>query len=297
LKPGRASRTAEAIAAIRAAETHRPEGERLFADPFAQGFLGPVFRTIVALSRLPWVRAILLHWVYDRRLPGALASAVCRTRIIDDLLGEALGAGVTQVVILGAGFDSRAFRTPGIARARVFEVDHPATQAVKRSRLERMLGRLSDHVVFVPIDFLRQELDGTLRAAGYRREALTFFIWEGVTPYLSDETVRATLLFVSRSSAPGSRIVFTYLQRGILEGSQGGEGARELIRYVRRRKEPFTFGFDPEALAGYLAALGLELELDVGGEQYRSRYPTLIRGARLSELSRVALARVQDFGH
>jgi methyltransferase (TIGR00027 family) len=296
VKPGRASRTAEGIAAIRAAETLRPAGERLFADPFARGFLGPGFRAIIALSRVPILRALLLRWVYDRRLPGTLASAICRTRMIDDLLEEALGAGVSQVVILGAGFDSRPYRVAGIARARVFEVDHPSTQAVKRARLERMLGRLPDHVVFVPIDFMRQKLDEVLPASGYRRRALTFYIWEGVTSYLSEEAVDETLHFVSRFSAPGSRIVFTYLRRDILEGREEREGAAELIRYVRRQGERFTFGFDPDALAGHLAARGLALELDVGGAQYRSRYPTLMRGAKLSELSRVTLARVRDAG-
>lgn len=134
--------------------------------------------------------------------------------------------------------------------------------------------------------------------AGYRWKALNLCIWERVTPSLSEETLDASVLFVARSSAPGSRIVFTYLQRRILEGrGELGEGAAELIRRVCRQGKGFTFGFDPDAPAGHLAARGLELELDVGGEQYRSRYPTLIRAAELAELSPVALARVGDSGH
>jgi methyltransferase (TIGR00027 family) len=181
----------------------------------------------------------------------------------------------------------------GIERARVFEVDHPDTQAVKRSRLARMLGQLPPHVVFVPIDLMQRELNEALASAGFRRDALTFFIWEGVTPYLSEGAVDATLRFVSASAAPGSRIVFTYLQRRMLEGRGLLEGAGGLVRYVRRRGEPFTFGFDPQELAGYLAARDLVLEEDVGGAQYRSRYPTLISGVKISELSRVAMARVR----
>ncbi len=164
MKAGRASRTAWRIAAIRAAETHWSRGRAPLCGPLPPGLPRPCFRAIVALSRLTILRELLLRWVYDRRLPGALASTVYRTRTIRDLLQEALGDGVSQGVILVAGFDSRPYRVVGIGRARFFEVDHPATQAVKRARLERMLGRPPARVVFVPIDFMGQKLDEALAA-------------------------------------------------------------------------------------------------------------------------------------
>jgi methyltransferase (TIGR00027 family) len=292
LKPGRASRTAEGVAAIRAAETMRPSGERLFTDPYAKLFLRPAYRILIELSRLSLFRDILVS-LYDRRLPGALGIVLCRTCYIDDALGDALRDGADQVVILGAGFDSRACRLPGIERARVFEVDHPDTQARKRACLSRVLDPLPSHVVFVPVDFDRDRLSDALDAAGYRRDAKTFFIWEGVTSYLTAEAVDATFRFVASGSAPGSRIVFTYLHRGLLDGTARFEGAAELMAFVRRAGEPFSFGLDPEELPAYLGARGLALVEDVGASEYQARYMTGPGPrARVSPFTRAAIARV-----
>jgi methyltransferase (TIGR00027 family) len=293
VKPDRASRTAQAIAAVRAAETFRPADERLFEDRFARGFLGPRFRLLVDLSRIPAFRRLLVA-LYDRRLPGAMVSAVCRTRFIDDALGEALADGAQQVLILGAGFDSRAYRISGMEGVSVFEVDHPATQALKRAGLARMLPAPPPHVRFVPIDFTRENLKEALGAAGYRSDLQSFFIWEGVTGYLTAEAVEETLRFVSSSASPGSRIVFSYIHQGVIDGTAQFEGAREVSKYVRRFNEPFTFGLDPEKIAAYLAERGFELVEELGGAEYRARYPTITRtyGTRISEFSRVALASV-----
>lgn len=291
MKTGRASRTAEGVAAIRAAETFRPSGERLFTDPYAKHFLGPAYRIITELSRIAVLRDVLLS-LYERRLSGALGSVLCRTCHIDDALRDALRDGAEQVVILGAGFDSRAYRIPEIQRARVFEVDHPDTQVRKRSRLSRRLQPLPSHVVFVPVDFDREKLSDALSAAGYRPDAKSFFIWEGVTGYLTAEAVDATLRFVA-SSAPGSRIVFTYIHQGLLDGSARFEGAASLVAFVRRAGEPFTFGLDPAQLRAYLAARGLDLVEDVGASEYQARYMTG-QGprAKVSAFTRAAIARV-----
>src|SRR2546429_468606 len=120
-----ASRTAEYMALFRALESSRPSSRsRLFEDPFAYGFLRPALRRVVRLSRLP-LGSSPVAWFIDWRWPGARASGIARTRFIDDALIYTLREGVGQVVILGAGFDCRAYRVRGIDRARVFEVDHP----------------------------------------------------------------------------------------------------------------------------------------------------------------------------
>jgi len=292
LKPGRASRTAEGVAAVRAAETNRPSGERLFTDPYAKHFLRPVYRVLAELSRFSILRDFFLA-LYDRRLPGALGGILCRTCYIDDAVRDALRDGAGQLVILGAGFDSRAYRLPGIQRMRVFEVDHPDTQAEKRARLARVLDPFPSHVVFVPVDFDRDELGDALDAAGYRRDGKTFFIWEGVTGYLTAEAVDATFRFVASASAPGSRMVFTYIHRGLLDGSVHFEGTAELIAFVRKAGEPFTFGLDPDELSGYLAARGLSLVEDVGSREYQARYMTgQDPRAKVSAFTRAAVARV-----
>ncbi len=294
MKAHRASRTAEGIAAVRAVESLRPVGERLFEDPFARGFLGRRYGALALLARIPSFRNLLVR-LYEQRLPGTVAYAVCRTRYIDDVLTEAVRAGAEQVVILGAGFDSRAYRMAALARTRVFEVDHPATQAAKRARLARMLPVVPPHVTFVPIDFEKEKLEIALLRAGYRAGARTFFIWEGVVSYLTAEAVAETLRFVADSSGPESRIVFTYLHRGILDGTARFEGAGSLIAYVRRQKEPFSFGFYPDRLAADLAERGFDLLEDLGAAEWRARYPATFEAldVKITGFTHVALARVR----
>jgi len=271
MREGRPSRTAELMALFRAIESSRPSGTRLFHDPFARTFLSAPFRWVVFLSRLPGGR-LLVPWFIDWRWGGPLGAAVCRTRYIDDMLRGAPGAGLDQVVILGAGFDCRAYRIPEIAGTPVFEVDHPATQAMKKDRLARVLGTIPSHVRFVPIDFARQRLDEVMAAAGFRAGARTFFLWEGVTNYLTSEAVDATLRWVTGAGGAGSSLLFTYIHRGMLDGSVRFEGAREGRATVGRVGEPFTFGLDPGELDRYLAERGLELVEDVAAPEYRARY-------------------------
>jgi methyltransferase (TIGR00027 family) len=221
-----------------------------------------------------------------------------RTRYIDDVLGDALRAGMDQVVILGAGFDCRAYRIPGVDSARVFEVDHPVTQARKKAVLARHLGALPAHVSLVPIDFTAHSLAAVMPGAGYRDATRTLFICEGVTHYLSASDVDALFEFVARSAAGGSRMVFTYIHRGMLEGAVAFTGAANTLATVERAGEPYTFGFDPTDLRRYLAAHHLRLVEDVGPTTYRDRYlrPLGRQDQPLAEFQRAALVEVATEG-
>jgi methyltransferase (TIGR00027 family) len=265
-----ASRTAEYMALFRALESARPASRRLFTDPLARGFLSPVLQGVVHAVGIP-VLGAALPWFIDRRWPGARASGVARTRLIDDRLNAALGDGINQVVILGAGYDARAYRLPALGRVRVFEVDHPATQAAKQARMRRMLGTLPAHVTFVPLDFNEHSLPTALAAAGFDPGRRSIFIWEGVTNYLSEPTVDGTLRFVG-STADGSVLLFTYVHRDALTDPQVIPGGRRLARTLRRAGESWTFGLDPAAMPNYLAARGLRLLEDIGSVEYRERY-------------------------
>src|SRR5262245_15466220 len=259
------SRTATVVALWRARESSRTATTRLFEDPFAPAFLGWRFRWALSLSRLPVVGASVLWGLIDGHWSGARGTVVVRTRYIDDLLGAALRRGMDQVVIFGAGFDCRAYRIRGIERTRVFEVDHPLTQGHKQAVMRRRLGALPPHVAMIAIDFNTHTLDTVLPNAGYRREAQTFFICEGVTHYLSAAAVDTLLRYVARNAAVGSQMVLTYIHRAALGGS--GErfaGAAQTLAAVRRAGEPYTFGFDPAELPQFLAARGLSLIEDVG---------------------------------
>jgi len=294
--PETVSRTATVVALWRAMESTRAAATRLFADPLAPAFLGGRFRWAYALSRLPVVRAGVPWALMDGHWAGARGTVVVRTRYIDDLLGAALRRGVTQVVIFGAGFDCRAYRIRGIEHTRVFEVDHPLTQGHKQAVLRRRLGALPPHVAMVALDFNTHTLDTVLPRAGYRREAPTFFICEGVTHYLSADAVDSLFRYVARNAAVGSQMVVTYIHRAALEGSVPFAGAARTLAVVRRAGEPYTFGFDPAELPQYLAARDLQLLEDVGARTYRERYlrPRGRGHEPLAEFQRAAVVEVAD---
>lgn len=286
------SRTAEGVAVVRAIESCRSKRDRLFEDLLARGFVkNPFWRWIIDLMNIASIRTALLA-LRDRQFPGVIGGLICRTRYIDDALQDALREGFKQVVILGAGFDSRAYRIPGVEKARVFEVDHPRTQIWKQKCLKRMLGTLPSHVTFVPIDFDQQELKNEMMKASFRTNVKTFFIWEGVSQYITEEAVDATFRYVTCASAPDSKIVFTYIHRDIIDGSARSELGHKLVSLAQRVGEPWFFGFNKEELPRYLDERGFVPIEDVGNLEYKKRYLKPI-GRRLNvfKIERIMLAR------
>ena len=259
------------MALFRALESRLPADRRLFEDPLAHAFLGARLRTVLALAQVP-VTGGLVAEAIDRGWPGARVSVVVRTHFIDRALTSALADGIDQVVILGSGFDSRAYRVPGAEDARVFELDAPATIEVKRARMEDLLGRLPAHVSMVPVDFERDDLETVVSRTELRSQAPTMVIMEGVTSYLSAAGVDATVRRLATLTAPRSRIVFTYLDRDTLPGRVDVPGARATATAVRGVGEPFRFGFDPAALPSYLGQRGFDLLEDVTAAELAVRY-------------------------
>lgn len=290
VKEHTASRTAEYMALFRAIESsRRPSRSKLFDDPFAYCFLRPVLRGVLQLSRIPLLGAAV-PGIIDLRWPGARSSGVARTRLIDDYVSISLDNSVDQVVILGAGFDCRAYRITGIETTHVFEVDHPATLSKKKDGVRRIFGALPKHVVYVDVDFNTESLGQVLYDLGFKANQRSFFIWEGVTNYLTERAVDSTLSYVG--GVPGSRIVFTYVHRGVLDGSATFGGTRHVRNTLQRAGETWTFGFYPEHLQVYLAERGLDLIEDVGASEYRARYMgAAARRIKGYEFYRVAFAR------
>ncbi|GAA5197616.1 class I SAM-dependent methyltransferase [Rugosimonospora acidiphila] len=296
----RASRTAEHVALFRALESRR-RGDRLFDDPYAAAFLTGQYRLVARLAAVAPLGRRLERYIDGRWNGGPRASAVVRTRLIDDLVTEAL-AGTAgdpdrscQLLLLGAGYDSRAYRLPAASTTTVFEVDHPATQAAKRRLLRGRLpaGRMS-HVHFVPVDLLHDDLGAALRRAGFASAQRTVVIWEGVTNYLTAEAVDATLRLLAGTTGPGSRIIFTYVDRAALDGTGRFAGFERWRDSVRDAGEPWTFGFHPDELPGYLTHRGLVLMSDLSTREAAVRYlAPLGRDEPTAEFYRVAEAEVR----
>src|SRR5580700_5663028 len=180
MQPGEPSRTARAAAFHRAAHQVLEQG-RIFADPLALRILNKDADTIALEAE---------QRSSGRRMRIFIAA---RTRFAEDALAAACERGVRQLVVLGAGLDTYAYRGALRDRLRIFEVDHPATQEWKRRRLEEAGIALPDCLTFAPIDFERETLAGGLAGAGFDAAQQTFFTWLGVVPYLTEEAVWSTL--------------------------------------------------------------------------------------------------------
>lgn len=264
-----ASRTAEHVALFRALESQRPD--RLFADDFATRFLPARYRWLVRAAALPPVGRRIAG-IIDHRYPGGpRTSAIARTRLIDDLLAE---AAPEQVLLLGAGYDSRAHRVPGIPDT--YEVDHPATQQAKRRRIADR-----PHVHYIAVDLNEQGLAEALADLPRKRTAV---IWEGVTNYLTAGAVDATLRDLATVTAPGSTVIFTYVDKAALNADTAWHQG------VAKVGEPWTFGLDPGEVPDYLAQRGFRLRGDLSTRDAAVRYR---RDEPAADFYRVAWAVVR----
>jgi methyltransferase (TIGR00027 family) len=278
MERGRPSRTANQNALFRALESRRPAAERVADDPLAVGFLSPEFRMVAEFARVPALRRSTEAFI-DRRWPCARGGVVARTRLLDDAIVEDLPQ-VDQVLILGAGFDSRADRLAGMHDVEIFEVDHPDTQSLKRRVLARRRGATRGSVHFVPVVFGRDDVATVLTAAGFTYGRPTLVLWEGTTNYLDAESVHLTFAFLSQALAQGSLVLFTYVHKGLLDGSVSFEGGDTTMRAVGKVGEPMTFGFDPQDVPRYLLDHCFHLEWDIavsdlGSRQYWDDPPAL----------------------
>jgi len=264
MRQGQGSKTADASAAARAAATY--EEPCVLKDPFAATLTSPGWRMLL---KSPPLRAAA-RWLYDRLLPGAMGTVLVRARAAEEQL-ERSGAG--QYVLLGAGLDSFGLRRPELAgRLVVYELDHPASQEVKRDRLRRAGVELPPHVRLVPIDFERDDLESALSAAGYQRERPALFAWLGVSYYLTLPANERLWRDVARVAAPGSELVFDYFEAEAFRPDGRYRSARRYLQFAARRGEPILTGLDPETLAERLAASGFRLEEDLSPEDQVRRF-------------------------
>jgi methyltransferase (TIGR00027 family) len=264
-----ASHTAADNALVRALDARRPGADRIADDHLAVHFLPAGYRVLVEAARIPLVRRVA-EVVIDAGWPGPRRGVVARTRYIDELI-ERSAPSIDQVLLLGAGFDTRAYRLSALRYVPVFEVDHPSTQGAKRRVLDRVVDAAS-HVRFAPVDFLTDDVREVLLTVGFGQGARTFVLWEGVTNYLDAAAVDATFAFIAEAVAPGSPVVFTYVDVAMIEETVSFDGARESKRRVGRQGEPFTFGLNPVSVPTFLRERGFEVLDDFAVPALVKRY-------------------------
>jgi methyltransferase (TIGR00027 family) len=264
MNPKEPSRTALMIARQRAAHQVLDRGSILH-DPFAMKILRFGENDALQFASDPPQASI-----------GRLFTAA-RSRIAEDALSNAVERGIRQIVILGAGLDTFALRNPHSARPiRIYEVDHPATQAWKRERLAEAQIALPPWLIFVSVDFERDDLGEKLVAAGFQHNSPAFFTWLGVVPYLTPDAIGRTLDYIS--SIQNSEVVFDYMEPPQAFSEELRQIEKQRAEQLEKLGERSATRFDPAGIAVILRSRGFSEIEDVDFKEIKSRFGSAARG-------------------
>jgi methyltransferase (TIGR00027 family) len=269
----------------------REEDERFRGpDYLAEIFLPPIPQI---LFNVPFLR----KWLMRKMFPTGIHEYVlARTKLLDEVFLDALDRGFSQIVLLGAGMDTRALRFQDRNKGTtIFELDIDATQRYKRELYKRKKTALPDTLVFVSIDFNKQRLADVLTQAGYREGQQTLFLWEGVTMYLEPQAVDGTLAFIRSSAAEGSIVVFDYVRGSVLRRENTLYGEKGGYDRVARVGERWMFGIEDGAIEGFLAERGLKLLSHYTPSDLEAAYLTAEDGmkfGRINETHCIAIAGI-----
>jgi methyltransferase (TIGR00027 family) len=275
----RPSRTAEGVAALRAMACFEPDEKYRNPDYLAGKFISRDFEDSARWWYDPQHADIVLERLHERGAVGYFYLNA-RTKHIDATLKKEASRGIKQVVVLGSGYDSRAYRfgksLPGV---KFFEVDLPATISEKQKRVKKIFGKLPENTFYAPIDFNVDTIENVLVKAGYNPSLVSFFIWEGVSMYISKEAVNSTLQFIAKKSGPGSSVIFDYIHRDVIDGEfERHYGAERMAERVEDVGEPFTFGMAKDEAELIVKKNGLKVKWDIGKKEMETIYLVTSRG-------------------
>jgi len=236
----------------------------------------------IATLLVPWFVRYLSKSSFLRRMfisrfapMGVYEYVIARTKYIDQVFSDAVDEGFEQVLIFGAGFDTRSIRLlPQDSTVRVFEVDAEITQQAKLGRLDEVGVPIPDNTTYVAIDFLRDDPEERLLANGFQPGRRCLFILEGLLMYLDGDAVDNTFHLMHELSGAGSRVVFDYIYSSVLGHEERYFGERDLYKNVKNAGEPWTFGFEEGKVEDYLRKLGFNMMEECSTEILESRYFT-----------------------
>ena len=255
---------AEAIAMMRAYESSKPGDERICYDPYALYFINPKILEYVAKHQ----------GEANASAENNSGSIVARVRYFDDFVKKSVNEGLEQLVIFGAGFDTRAYRIKGLENIKVFEVDHHDTQGFKVQKIKEIFGSIPEHVVYIPVDFETQTLSERLFDNGYNQSMKTLFIMEGLVMYISPEGIAETLSFIAENSSKGSAVIFDYFPESVVDGTNKLEIAQDIRNFAIQQGEPLKFGIKEDKLEEFLSTFGFSNIQNVSPEDYKKAYFT-----------------------
>ena len=262
-----AAKTGSGPTALVAMEQCFPENKRIIEDDLAFGILPSGMKAFAYMMRFEPVRAWMVQ-ASEKAAPGIYGGMLCRKRYIDEKLTDSVGQ-IDAVVNLGAGFDTRAYRLPALSSMPVWELDQPENIKLKQSGLQKAFGTIPSHVKLVATDFDREELSAVLISHGYSIEMRTFFIWEAVTQYLTEQGIRTTFDFL-KNAAPGSRLAFTYVIKDFLDGRERDIWEKGYKDYVE--KKIWIFGMEKGGWPDFLKEYGWRVIEDLGYDVLAEKY-------------------------
>lgn len=280
-------RTAFLVTTPRLIEQYETNDMRLFDDLIIKRFFSKMTLFMMQFKIIRDIERMML----DLLAKGTFGLIICRTKYIDDLLQTAIDNGMEQVVILGAGLDTRPYRIEAMNRIKIFEVDLPIIQNIKKEKIRKCLGALPTHITYVPIDFNKQVLEDALNNEALDTRKPIFFIWEGVTQYITEEAVKSTLGFISKTVV-GSAVVFTYILKDVIDKTSDIDGANDVMNYFITKDQTWNFGINPSKVYEFLTQFKIELIEEVGASYYHEKYlKPMDRKLNISEIERAVYAQ------
>jgi len=250
--------TAQGVAKQRLIESLAKPNKRVIYDPYAKYF-------VLGASIIKLLGHKISVWLGDKIVPGMHEHLICRTRFIDDLIEESTSAGIEQYVILGAGYDSRAYRLKLPPKLKIFEVDQPEVQGIKRLKLPKSISNRKN-IIYVSIDFNNQSLKEQLLDAGFDKSKSTIYTLEGVSQYIPKEALSSTLKELATLNAnSNSKIFISYVNKLLLEDSKacfgmGYSRPEKAIKFIingaKKVGEPWISFYSAEEIQNLLSENG-----------------------------------------
>lgn len=264
------SQMAEGIAMQRFAESSKGENERICYDPYAIHFIRP---EIIEFGKKHPEEAKELIENTERLFPGLSSSIMARVRYFDDFVKKSIEDGLKQLVILGAGYDTRAYRIEELKEnVNIFEMDHPNTQGFKIEKIKEIFGSIPENVIYVPVDFEKEKIGKKLIENGFIGSKKTLFILEGLVMYIPPESVAEIFLFITENSVKGSTVIFDYYPKSVVDGTSKLEIGQNIRNHLIKIGEPLQFGIKKEEMENFLKEFGFSSIENVTSEDYKKAY-------------------------
>lgn len=274
------SRTAEMTCLLRAASYYESISQYRCNDVIAPILIPKYFKPLLQL-RIG--RFILKNKIAPK---GMYEYVIVRTKYIDEVFMKAMEKGFDQILIFGAGFDSRGIRlNKEEARTIIFEIDAPKTQEAKINQLKKRKITIPHNVVFIPVDFNKEVVRDKLTSKGFRKNKTTLFVMEGLLMYLNDEAVEETFKLISEYAGPGSEIVFDCVYASVIRRENLYNGEAEVFERVKKAKEQWTFGIEKGEIKSFLDKFQIRLIEQLDSEELEQRYFTDDTGNRIERIN------------